>query len=93
MEVLVQLIYTQFSHLIWSEADSQKAAEPRLDFSSLPESSMNELRSSVKRYAVTEIMRQIDHMESEGILDEHNCRALRALVRAGDMKRVLRSFD
>jgi len=51
------------------------------------------LRSSVKRYAVTEIMRQIDHMESEGILDEHNCRALRALVRAGDMKRVLRSFD
>jgi signal transduction histidine kinase/CheY-like chemotaxis protein len=93
MEVLVQLIYTQFSHLIWSEADSQKAAEPRLDFSSLPESSMNELRSSVKRYAVTEIMRQIDHMESEGILDEHNCRALRALVRAGDMKRVLRAFD
>ena len=93
MEVLVQLIYTQFSNLIWSEADSQKAAEPRLDFSSLPESSMNELRSSVKRYAVTEIMRQIDHMESEGILDEHNCRTLRTLVRAGDMKRVLRAFD
>lgn len=93
MEALVQLFYSQFSHFITTERHTLNATELGLDLSALPESQMTKLRSSVKRYAVTEIMRQIDQMESGGILDKENCRALRTLARAGDMKKILRSLD
>ena len=93
MEALVRLIYTQFSHLIDSGEDSAHAPGSALDLSGLPEPNVAELRSAVKRYAVTAVMRQIDSMESDGILNAENGRALRALVRAGDMKRILRALD
>ena len=93
MEALVQLLYAQFSHLIEIEQDSSHASGSGLDLSDLPEQSMDDLRKAVKRYAVTEVMRQIDSMESEGILSKEDGLGLRALVRAGDMKRILRSLD
>lgn len=93
MEELVQLIHTHFEHLMQTESEPERTSGAALDLSALHEPAMAELRRAVERYAVTEIMRQIDHIESEGMLDPSNCQILKKLVRAGDMKRILVALD
>jgi signal transduction histidine kinase/ligand-binding sensor domain-containing protein/CheY-like chemotaxis protein len=90
LDELIQIIFELFPDRINSDEKEDKNKCAHKEIQQLGIESKNQLINAAERYAVTELMRKFDRLQSSETLSSDTCLLLRSLTRSGDVKKLLK---